>query len=28
MLMQGFLKDSRDASKKIGEELRVILRKL
>jgi hypothetical protein len=27
-LMQGFLKDARDASKKIGEELRAILKKL
>ncbi|GDX24578.1 acetylhydrolase [Actinomycetes bacterium] len=28
MLMQGFLKDARDASKKIGEELRIILKSL
>ena len=28
MLMQGFLKDARDASKKIGEELRIILENL
>jgi acetyl esterase len=27
MLMQGFLKDARDASKKIGEELRHLLNK-